>query len=382
MNKTIKVVIGVVVLVLIIMFAWYFNKNQKQNELTTIKIGFVAPLSGEAASYGEFVVKSFKLAIEDYNNTHKNLNFEVIYEDGKCDGNQAVTAFNKLINIDKVRYVVGGVCSTETLAMAPIAEANKIILFTPGSTSPNITNAGDYIFRNIASDDYGAKEIAKIAIQKNDKKIGLVAENTDYAQSLKNTFKDTYTSMGGEVLLDETFNSGTTDFRTIITKAKSKNITTLYAVPQLYKTMALMLKQMKELNYEPKLYSNDALINSEALKYYNPAYSNILEGAIFTQAKFNEKSTKTENFLTEFKGKYGSTEGPLPPVYLATTYDSVFLLGEAISKSGDNPEKVKNYLYQIKNWEGVVGNFSFDKNGDAVMGVEAKTVKNGEIVSF
>jgi branched-chain amino acid transport system substrate-binding protein len=386
MNKTAKIAIGIAVAVLIIAGGWYFNKTKEQgisdagNKLTTIKIGVVGPLSGDAASYGEYVFKSIKIAIDDYNKTHKALNFEAVYEDGKCDGSQAVTALNKLINIDKVHYVIGGVCSTETLAMAPIAESNKIILFTPWSTSPNITNAGDYIFRNIASDDYGAKEIAKIAVQKGDKKIGLIAENTDYAQSLKNTFKKTCTSLGGEVALDESFNTGTTDFRTIITKAKSENVSVLYAVPQLYKTMALMLKQMKELGYQPKLYSNDALINSEALKYYDPSYSGILEGAIFTQAIFDEENAKTKNFLAEFTNKYGSTEGPLQPVYLATGYDSIFLLGAAITKSGDNPEKVKDYLYTIKNWDGVIKNFSFDQNGDAAMGVEAETVKNGKIV--
>ncbi|MDP3042947.1 MAG: ABC transporter substrate-binding protein [bacterium] len=385
MTKNAKIIVGVVVLILIIGFVWYSNKNQEQaanNELTTIKIGFVAPFSGEAASYGEFVVKSFKLAIEDYNSTHKNLNFEVIYEDGKCDGSQAVTAINKLINVDKIKYVIGGLCSSETLAMAPVAESNKIILFSPGSGSPDITNAGDYIFRNLASDDYTAKEIAKIAIKNNDKEIGLITENLDYPQTLKKAFKDYYTSQGGMIKLDETFSSGATDFRTIITKAKFQDVNQLYLVAQTYKTTALILKQMKELNYSPMLYTNEVTVSEEALKYYDPICKGLVEGAIFTQPKFDESNPKASDVLAKFKEKYGSTEGPIPPVYIATYYDSVYLLGEALEKVGDNTDKIKDYFYTVKNWEGAVGKFSFDQNGDAITNVEAKTVKNGEIVSF
>ncbi|MCG2691101.1 ABC transporter substrate-binding protein [Candidatus Parcubacteria bacterium] len=385
MTKNAKIIIGAIVAVVIIGGIWYGAGRKPapiETEKEPIKIGFIAPLSGEAASYGEFVVKAFKLAIEDYNSTHKNLNFEVIYEDGKCDGSQAVTAINKLINVDKIKYVIGGLCSSETLAMVPVAESNKIILFSPGSGSPDITNAGDYIFRNLASDDYTAKEIAKIAIRNNDKEIGLITENLDYPQTLKKAFKDYYTSQGGIIKLDETFNPGETDFRTIITKAKFQNVNQLYLVAQTYKTTALILKQMKELNYNPKLYTNEVTVSEEALKYYDSSYKGLVEGAIFTQPKFDESNPRASDVLAKFKEKYGSNEGPIPPVYIATYYDSVYLLGEAIEKVGDNPDKIKDYFYTVKNWEGAVGKFSFDQNGDAVTDVEAKTVKNGEIVSF
>jgi len=391
MNKTAKIIIGVVALILIIGGVWYFGKNQKQVEnqaqpandkLTTIKIGFVAPQSGEAASYGEYATKAFKLAIENFNNENKKINFNVIYEDGKCDGKSAVSALNKLINIDKVKYVIGGLCSGETLAMAPVAESNKVILLSPGSGSPDISNAGDYIFRNLASDDYTAKEIAKVAIKNGDNKIALITENVDYPQTLKKAFKNYFTSQNGEVLLDETFNTGETDFRTIITKAKAQNIASIYLVPQSYKTSALILKQMKELGFLPKIYTSEATISQESLAYYNADYKNLLEGAIFTQPKFDENNPKATTVLAKFITRYGTTQGPIPTVYIATYYDSVYLLGEAIMSAGDSSNKVKNYFYKVKNWQGVVGNFSFDKNGDAITNVETKTVKNGEIISL
>ncbi|MFA5967109.1 MAG: ABC transporter substrate-binding protein [Patescibacteria group bacterium] len=377
--------LGGLVLVVVIALSMSFSfarDDSKAQDKTLIKIGFVAPQTGNAASYGEYTTKAFKLGIDDFNATHK-INFDVVYEDGKCDGASATTAINKLINVDKVQYVIGGLCSGETLAMAPVAETNKVILFSPGSGSPDITNAGDYIFRNLASDDYTAKEIAKVAISKGDKDIGTISENIDYPQALKKAFSSYFISQGGEIQLDETFASGTTDFRTILAKFKSQNINTIYLVIQSYKTSALILKQMKELGFEPKIYTSEAIINPEALNYYDDAYKNLLEGAIFTQPKFDEANSKTATVLAEFKARYNTIEGPMPTVYIATYYDSVYLLGEAIEKGGDAPDKVKNYFNnKIKNWPGAVGNFNFDKNGDAVTDVEAKTLKNGQIVSL
>ena len=381
-NQWLLPTIIVIALVIIIggLVWWQGGKDVITTE-QTIKIGVIAPMSGDAASYGEYAINALKLGVEDFNKENK-LKFDVVYEDGKCDGKEALTAFNKLINVDKVKYVIGGFCSGETLAIAPVAEQNKIILISAGSGSPDITNAGDYIFRTLASDDYTAKEIAKLAIKNGDNKIVLLTENVDYPQTLKKAFKNYYTSQKGEIVLDETFASNATDFRTTISKLKNQNIGSLYLVANTYKTAALVLKQMKELDYKPKIYTSEGTLSEEALKYYDASYRDLLEGAIFTQPKFDEKNPKTAALLAEYKARYGSTEGPIPSSYLATHYDAVFLLGEAIRKSGDDTTKVKDYLYGIKNWPGTIGNFSFDKNGDAVTDVEAKTVKDGQITSL
>lgn len=378
-KKTKKIIVGIIAVVVIVVLVVAFGWQGKEGETRVVKIGYIAPFSGPAASYGEYVLKSFKLGIEDFNKD-SNLNFKVVYEDGVCDPREATTGMNKLINIDKVRYIIGGFCSGETLAIAPIAEENKIILFSPGSGSPDITNAGDYIFRNLVSDDYTAKTIAKIAIENNDKKIVMITENTDYPQTLKKAFIDYYTNNGGEIILDETFSANDLDFRTIIAKAKEKKIDVVYIVVQSYKNAGPLLRQMRELDYSPKIYTSESVISAEALDFYDQGYKDVLEGAIFTQPRFDETNSKTSTLLAKYKDRYGTTEGPIPPIYLATYYDSVFLLGEAINKAGDSPEQVKEYFYKVKNWKGAVGIFSFDKNGDAVTDVEAKIISNGKII--
>jgi len=379
MNKTTKTIVWLIVAIIVIAGIWY-GVSRKPAEKEVIKVGVIAPLSGQAASYGEYVIKSLKLSIEDFNRQSEGFDFEAIYEDGMCDPKEAVTAINKLISVDNVNYVIGGFCSGETLAIAPIAEENKIILLSPGSGSPDITDAGDYVFRNFVSDDFTAKALAKIAIEQDDKKIALITENTDYPQTLKKSFIESYTSKEGEILLDETFTEDSLDFRTIITKAKNQNAENILIVVQSYKNASQLLKQMKELDYSPKIYTTESVISDEALNFYDVGYKDILEGTIFSHPKFDENLPKASALLAKYKERYGTTEGPVPPLYLATYYDSSFLLGEAIKNAGNDPTKVKEYFYTIQGWDGAVGDFSFDKNGDAVMDVEVKTISNGKII--
>ena len=102
-----------------------------------IKIGFIGPLTGGAAGYGQDI----KSGVEYYytqNPTIAGKKVKVIYEDGKCNGQDAASAVQKLINVDKVKVIIGGLCSGETLAMAPIVEQAQVLIISPGSSSPAV----------------------------------------------------------------------------------------------------------------------------------------------------------------------------------------------------------------------------------------------------
>ena len=112
-----------------------------------IVIGFIAPLVGDASAYGEASRTGVELALDEIDAT-----IIVIFENGGCNAKDSTTAANKLIHIDNVKIIVGTVCSSETLAIAPIAEENGVVILSAASSSPDITAAGDYIFRTWPSD--------------------------------------------------------------------------------------------------------------------------------------------------------------------------------------------------------------------------------------
>ena len=73
-------------------------------------------------------------------------------EDSKCSAQDAITAYNKLTDVDGVKIILGTSCSGAMLGAAPLAEADGVILFSGLATSPDIANAGDYIFRTSMND--------------------------------------------------------------------------------------------------------------------------------------------------------------------------------------------------------------------------------------
>ena len=127
----------------------------QNNDVDTIKIGIVAPLSGPIADYGKSIVLALRIAAEDVDWKINDEKIEFIVEDGKCNPKEATSAFNKLINIDKVDFVVGGFCSSETLAASEISNLSKTIVISPSSSSPKIRSAGKYMFSvyNLSDDE-------------------------------------------------------------------------------------------------------------------------------------------------------------------------------------------------------------------------------------
>jgi len=117
------------------------------------------------AAYGERSRKGVELAVEEVNGDGgiNGQPLEVIYEDAKSSPKDGVSAIKELISADDVGIVVGDVLSSTTLAMAPIAERDEVILLAPGASIPSLRDAGDYIFRNWASDDYDGKAMASYA---------------------------------------------------------------------------------------------------------------------------------------------------------------------------------------------------------------------------
>lgn len=342
-----------------------------------VRIGFIGPLTGDAVIYGEPIRNAVSLAVEEINNKGgiNGKQIQIIYEDGKCNGKDSATAAQKLINIDKVKIIIGGLCSGETLGAAPIAEENRVILFSTGSGSPDITNAGDYIFRNFPSDASSGKKMAEVAIKKSLNKVALLVENTDYAQAIKKVFTKRFKELGGGITTDESFSSDENDLRTQITKIKSTNPNAVYFIPQTPQKIEIAFKQFMQLGLNVQVLSNE-LINSEAvLKSVGEA----VEGTLYAEPAFDENKYLAKQLLDKYKEKYGSLGAGIPPVYLATAYDAIYIFKELIEKySEDDVEAIKDGLYEIQFRDGAAGRLTMDQNGDAVFEYVVKIIKNGK----
>ncbi len=356
-NKIYWIVAVVVIIVLVVFLS--LNNKEKINE--KIKIGALVPLTGDVASWGEAMKKGFDLALVD--SGIKNV--ELIYEDDKCEPATGVTATHKLIDVDKVTAVAGTTCSSVTLAIAPIFEQNKTILMAIGSSAPDITNSGDYIFRMWPSDNYEASLMGKyISGLQDNQNLSVLYSNNDYGLGFKNALEEEYKKSGKTILFSEPFKKGDSDLRTQLTKIKELKTDGIFliGVPA---DLKIILKQIAEMNIESQLFSTVNIIEPQILSESTVPVDGIVYGEL-------EMSQDLKQKLIDSYGNEGES-------VLASSfaYDGMMLILNSIKECGGNSSCIKNELYKVKGYEGVSGITSFDKNGDPVdRNFIIKTIKN------
>jgi len=348
----------VVIVVVVLIIAGVVS--QKPTETGPIKLGFIGVLSGDGAPYGETEKNALEIARKEINDAGGIAGrlVEIVYEDGKCTGKDAISAIQKLLSVDKINIILGAVCSSETLAVAPVAEQNKVLLFSAFSSSPLITDAGDYTFRNGPSDADIAKLDANVLAAKY-KKVAMISENTDYSQSVRDIVNKILAEKGVSVVSDENYNSGTKDFRAILTKIKSTNPDVVYINPGTdTKAGGIIVKQARELGILTPLNGNFSLATQDAIT----AGGKYMNGVVSTDG--TDLSQKGKDLILKYKQLYG--KDPSVSYEMGASYDRLYIIKQAIESVGTNPTKIKDYLYKMPDYSGTIGTYHFDKNGDVV----------------
>lgn len=371
-------IIGVILGLIVMGSVWYGVSCKSPSQASVVKIGLMGPLTGDAAVYGVNPKKGAELAIDEIN-ANGGVNgkkLELIAEDSKCDPKEAVNAINKLVNVNEVKFIIGGMCSSETLAAAPIAEQNQVIMVSPVSTNYKVSQAGDYIFRTVPSDALQGKKAAQVAASRGFRKAAVFYVNTnDYGPGLEMVFKEEFTELGGEVIISEGHAVGAPDFRTELAKIKSAKPDVLFLASQM-PAISLVIRQAKELGIECPIIGTETMQDEKFVE----ATGNASEGILFTSfAEYD--GPEAVAFMAKYQQKYGEEKG----IYSNYAYDALQALAKAMA-SCENPLDsvcVKAELYQ-SDFTGATGGVRFDANGDpqgkgfAVFKIEdGKFVKTG-----
>ncbi|MCD6099653.1 MAG: ABC transporter substrate-binding protein, partial [Candidatus Marinimicrobia bacterium] len=211
-----KIWIGIGIAVVVILVAVFFGTQTKKGP-EVIKIGAILPLTGGAGKYGEDAKLGIELAVEENNAKGgiKGKLIKVIFEDDQSNPQQTVSAFRKLITVHGVPVIIGAMTSSSALAVAPIAEQNRVVLISPSASAPVLSDAGDFVFRNELSDAYGGVVQAELTWKKlRIKKVAIIYINNDYGVGVKDAFEKTFKKLGGEIVDSESFEPDAQDFRT------------------------------------------------------------------------------------------------------------------------------------------------------------------------
>lgn len=353
-----------ITLVLTTIFALLFTPGcaKKPQEPKEIKIGAIIPLTGNFATYGEPVRDGMLLAVEEINNRGgiKGSKINLIIEDDAGDPKTAVNAFTKLSNVDKVPLVLGPLSSGASMATAPVAEKNKVVQLSTLAGIPDLSNAGDYVFRIYPSSEVGARFAAREAIKKfGPKKIAVMYMNNPFGQAAKTVYIDTARGAGVEVAGVESFPDGENDFRTQLSKIK-QTVPDILFCSAYWGEGSRILVQMQELGLDIPVVGEDGwrgpianIIGPKALK--NLYFADLSFGPEFTDNKI------MQDFIKNFESKYQKKAS----TYAATGYDAVYVAQKTIEEVGYNGESIKNALYKI-DYPGALDHIKFDSNGDDI----------------
>lgn len=344
----------------------------------SIKVGAILPLSGDGATYGIPVQRVAQITLDEVNAAGgvAGKKLEFIWEDGGCSSDMGNRAATKLVDVDKVKLIYGGFCSSETLAAAPIVEKNKVVLLSPGSSSPLITTAGDFVFRNYPSDSTQGQVLAEYAAKKGYKKVGVIAEQQDYTLGIRDAFEKNFKEKGGTVLT-EAYLSDASDFRTQILKLKAEEVDVYFINPQTPAKTDLIFKQLQEAQIQGPFMANDVVFGYQKLI---TDYKDFIEGMVGAESTYDRENPGMAKLQETYKTKYNEELPYL--VYMATSYDAVYVIKEAIEAVGYDAEKIRDYLYGIKDRKGLSGSLTIDKNGDPMAGHVLRVVKAGKVEDY
>ncbi len=327
------------------------------------KVGVMESLTGPGETYGNVSVRAKQMAVDEIN-AAGGINgrmLELIVEDSKCNAQDAITAYNKLTDVDGVKIILGTSCSGAMLGAAPLAEADGVILFSSLATNPDIADAGDYIFRTAISDAKVGVDAGNLMWADGVRKLATISESTDYAEGVRRTSVEQFEKRGGEVVGAERYSSDTTDFRTQLTKLLGENPDALLVAAQSEFTGGTVIKQVRELGFEGQIYTDIVPVGATALEIAGDAAAGV-KAVLPDIAPDNERG---QEILAKFRSRY---EYVTLAWFLASAYDSVYITAECLKQTGDDQDAdgVRDCLYGIT-WTGGIGeNYTFDEKGEVV----------------
>ena len=341
-----------------------------------ISIGVVLPLTGHLASAAERMKHGFDLALNEINNAQSsNTRFKFIIEDDTSTPEGAVDAFNKLIHEDSVSVIFGPATSSATRAAFPIAQENQVVAISSTSAARGLSAIGDFVFRILLTTDVvilrGIETTqAKIGYQR----VATMFDETDlFSTDRDEALREVLTANGVEVLTTESFMSDAPDFTEPLNRIKALNPDVIF-VSSLPSEKPKILIQAHELGISVPLIISS--LTSADVQTAGAA----AEGAITFLGWLSTDDTPGNQAFVQ---NYSEAFGMEPDSFAASSYAAVYILADAIKNAQSTDSiAIRDALANIRDFDTVLGNFSFDANGDPVYAPKTLIVKDGILQSF
>ena len=348
-----------------------------------ISIGVVLPQTGHLGP-GEFgpgalvMENGFNLAVDEINSAQLNdVRLKFIIEDDQSTVEGAVEAFNKLIHQDKVPVILGVWTSLVAESVFPIAQENGVVAFSPVVIKSGLTENRDFVFRASHSTSVLIPEGVRVTQEKlGYQRVATIADSDDaFSQDSDEKFKQVLPNSGVTIVASETFVTGETDFNAKLTRIMMSNPDAIFVSAQQIELIRI-LTQARDIGISTDIPFISIVLSTPDIQ----SAGNAAEGAITFASWFREANTPgNQAFIQNYSAKYGIE----PDIYAAQAYAAVYILAEAISNAqATDSAAIRDALANIRDFDTILGSFSFDQNGDAVYDPIVLIVENGKLEVF
>ena len=342
-----------------------------------VKIGFVAPLTGDQAPHGQDMLNGARLAVERANAQGPVLpgfRLELVALDDQRNPTQAVSAAKKLVADPEVVAVIGHLNSSCTMPASAIYHQARLLQITPVSSNPQISRQGfDTFHRTCATDDLQGPGAALFATQElGAKRIFIIDDLTTYGRGLANEFKKKLQALGAEVLGHEGITQGDKDFVPLLTKVKALGPDLVYFAG-MFPEGALLIKQKAEAGVGGRFMGGDGLFDPVLIDLATPQAA---EGVYLTTIGSDIRQVPTaQRFVAEYETRFGPIGA-----YSAYAYEATSIAVWAIRAAGKKDRAaVLAAMKTLKDFPGLFGPQNFDEKGDSLIrDVGVFTVADGK----
>lgn len=345
-----------------------------------ISVGLVYPVTGRLATFALPIYRGFELALEEINNAQLgDVRIKFIVADDLSTPEGAVEAYQKLIEQDSVPVIFGPTTSGQAEAAFPIAQQNQVVAFSSSSNKTGLSALGDYLFRaGLTTDKIIPPGIRASHAKLGYQRVAIIYDEADsYSIDSYEKFRDTLTELGVTIVATETYASSEgieePDFSAQLNRIVALNPDAVFIAAQQPELTGVQV-QGRQLGISPEVPYITSLISDVQLA------GDAAEGAISFAGWIATADTPgNQAFVEKYRATYGSEPNP----WTAQSYAAVYLVAEAISKAQSTaPTAIRDALADIRDFDTVLGKFSFDDVGDAVYNPVVLIVENGEFKIF
>ncbi|MCL2459439.1 MAG: ABC transporter substrate-binding protein [Desulfobulbus sp.] len=350
-----------------------------------IKIGAILAETGPAAFLGGPAARSLRMLVDEIN-AKGGINGNpiiLIVKDSGSNPEKAVSFAKQLIDEEKVLAIIGPSTSGESLSIKKIAEDGKTIMISCASAETIIAPVAPHVFKTAPSDSFGAQQIFTTMRKKGTKKIAVLAGNDGFGKAGKEQLVKNAPDFGITIVAEEVYDKNATDLSAIVAKLKATPGIEAVVNWSIVPAQSILAKNIRQAGWNVPIYQSSGFANIK----YAEAAGVAAEGIMFPASRIVVADAlptgPQKDFLTKYRDSYETKFNEKVSTFGGHAYDAMIILAKAIEVGGEDREKVRVAIENIKGLIGTAGTFNFSAADHGGLDVDAfamQTVKNGKFV--